>query len=42
MNVLLYLDKTSENGRNIYERNEIKQTVLEIDFHSTFRNERGR
>ena len=26
------VDKISENGRNIYESNQINQTILEIDF----------
>ena len=32
-------DKISENGRNIYESNQINQTILEIDFHRTHSNE---
>ena len=35
------VDKISENGRNIYESNQINQTILEIDFHRTYRNESG-
>ena len=35
------VDKVSENGRNIYESNQINQTILEIDFHRTSRNESG-
>ena len=31
-------DKISENGRNIYEWNQINQTILEIDFDRTFSN----
>ena len=31
--VTIYYDKISENGRNIYEWNQINQTILEIDFH---------
>ena len=34
--------KISENGRNIYESNQINQTILEIDFDRTSWNERGR
>ena len=34
-------DKISENGRNIYEWNQINQTILEIDFDRTSSNERG-
>ena len=33
------VDKISENGRNIYEWNQINQTILEIDFDWTFWNE---
>ena len=32
-------DKISENGRNIYEWNQINQTILEIDFDLTFSND---
>ena len=35
------VDKISENGRNIYESNQINQTILEIDFHRTSLNELG-
>ena len=35
------IDKISENGRNIYEWNQINQTILEIDFDRTYSNERG-
>ena len=35
-------DKISENRRNIYEWNQINQTILEIDFDSTLRNEAGK
>ena len=35
------VDKVSENGRNIYESNQINQTILEIDFDRTYSNERG-
>ena len=34
-------DKISENGRNIYEWNQINQTILEIDFDRTSWNETG-
>ena len=34
-------DKISENGRNIYEWNQINQTILDIDFDWTFPNEPG-
>ena len=34
------VDKISENGRNIYELNQINQTILEIDFDRTFWNGR--
>ena len=33
------VDKISENGRNIYESNQINQTILEIDFDRTHPNE---
>ena len=36
------VDKPGENGRNIYKWNQINQTILEIDFDRTFRNELGR
>ena len=29
------VDKISENGRNIYEWNQINQSILEIDFDWT-------
>ena len=35
------MDKISENGRNIYEWNQIKQSILEIDFDRTSSNEEG-
>ena len=35
MELLIDLDKISENGRNIYEWNQINQTLLEIDFDRT-------
>ena len=33
-------DTISENGRNLYEWNQINQTILEIDFDRTFWNGR--
>ena len=36
------LDIISQNRRNIYESNQINQTLLEIDFSSTNLNEPGR
>ena len=42
IDLLLDFDKASENGRNIYEWNQINQTILEIDFDRTFSNEKGR
>ena len=41
MELLLDFDKISENGRNIYEWNQINQTILEIDFDRTSWNEPG-
>ena len=41
LELLLDLDKISENGRNIYEWNQNNQTILEIDFDRTLRNETG-
>ena len=41
IDLMLDFDKISENGRNIYESNQINQTILEIDFHRTYRNESG-
>ena len=35
------VDKVSENGRNIYESNQINQTILEIDLDRTHQNESG-
>ena len=32
-------DKISENGSNIYEWNQINQTILEIDFDRTLKKE---
>ena len=40
MELLIDLDKISENGRNIYEWNQINQTILEIDFDRTSWNEK--
>ena len=40
--MLDFVDTISENGRNIYESNQINQTILEIDFDRTSWNERGR
>ena len=37
--IIIIMDKISENGRNIYISNQISQTILEIDFHRTYRNE---
>ena len=42
MESLLDLYKISENGSNIYEWNQINQTILEIDFDRTFWNDSGR
>ena len=42
IDLLLDSDTISKNGRNIYEWNQINQTILEIDFDRTFLNERGR
>ena len=39
--MLDFVDKISENGRNIYESNQINQTILEIDFDRTHSNEPG-
>ena len=39
---LIDLDTPSENGRNIYEWNQINQTILDIDFLRTSWNESGR
>ena len=38
---LIDLDKIIENGRNIYEWNQINQTILDIDFIWTNQNELG-
>ena len=40
LELLIDFDKISENGRNIYESNQINQTILEIDFDRTHRNDR--
>ena len=42
MELLPDFDTISENGRNIYEWNQINQTILEIDFDRTSQNEWGR
>ena len=39
LELLLDSDTISENGRNIYEWNQINQTILEIDFDWTYSNE---
>ena len=39
--MLDFLDKISENGRNIYESNQINQTILEIDFDRISCNDQG-
>ena len=41
IDLMLDLDTISENGRNIYESNQINQTILEIDFDRTCPNELG-
>ena len=41
IDLLLDFDTISENGRNIYEWNQINQTILEIDFDWTLWNEPG-
>ena len=41
MELFLNSDKISENGRNIYESNQINQTILEIDFDRTFWNDQS-
>ena len=41
MELLLDFDKISENGRNIYEWNQINQSILEIDFDRTSWNGRS-
>ena len=40
MELLIDLDKFSENGRNIYKSNQINQSILEIDFDRTHPNDR--
>ena len=42
MELLLDFDTISENGRNIYEWNQINQTILEIDFDRTYLNASGK
>ena len=41
IDLMLDLDKISENGRNIYKSNQINQTILEIDFDRTYWNDQG-
>ena len=38
IDLVLDFDTISENGRNIYEWNQINQTILEIDFDRTYSN----
>ena len=40
LELLIDYDKISENGSNIYEWNQINQTILEIDFDWTYWNGR--
>ena len=42
LELLLDFDKISESPMNIYESNQINQTILEIDFDRTLWNEIGR
>ena len=42
IDLMLDIDKISENGRNIYEWNQINQSILEIDFDRTFSKEKDR
>ena len=42
IDLLLDLDKISKNGWNIYKWNQINQSILEIDFDWTYRNDQGR
>ena len=42
IDLLVDFDTISENGRNIYESNQINQTILEIDFDRTYQNELSR
>ena len=39
INISIDFNRISENGRNIYEWNQMNQTILEIDFDWTFWNE---
>ena len=41
IDLVLDFDTISENGRNIYEWNQINQTILEIDFDRTYWNGRS-
>ena len=41
MKLLLELNKMREMRRNIYNRNQINQTLLAIDFDLTYRNDLG-
>ena len=41
IDLMLDYDKISENGRNIYESNQINQTILQIDAHRSLWNEPG-
>ena len=42
LELLIDFDKISESPMNIYESNQINQTILEIDFDRTLWNEIGR
>ena len=42
LELLIDFDKISESPMNIYESNQINQTILEIDFDRTVINEYGR
>ena len=39
--MLDFVDTISESSMNIYESNQINQTILEIDFDRTYPNESG-
>ena len=41
LELLIDFDKISESPMNIYESNQINQTILEIDFDRTYWNESG-
>ena len=41
IDLMLDYDKISENKRNIYESNQINQTILQIDAHRSLWNEPG-